>query len=470
MQSIRIRPLSAACLLALGLAAGPASAAVTYLGAAEIPGTGHDLSGLSGKLQDGVFDRNTLNGFTSAIAYTGVGNRYLLLPDRGPNAFSYTLPNGDPSSVLDDTQNWENRYQVFDIDVTQSGGVWSVQATNVNTTILERDLDGQPYIGLSSAFDDNGANRRLDPEGIRVGADGSVYVSDEYGPHVYRFDARGNQTATFFVPDYLTIDNPNQKASVENSSVAFDVDPRRVTNRGMEGLALSPDGSKLIGMMQNALQQDGGTGGSDVRILVWDTANPTGTPEEYVYQLNTGAGNGMVVSEIVAVNDHEFLIIERDKDQGDKVQAKNIVKIDLAGATNVAGTADLGTLGNTYTSVGQSLFMDLVGNTTGITDFADFQALLSDQGLFDLYPEKLEGIAFGPDLEDGRHLLLIGNDNDFRDDQFNYVFAFAVDPLDLAYQAQTFSHGESFVPVPAAAWLFGSAVLGLAGVVRRRKA
>ena len=32
------------------------------------------------------------------------------------------------------------------------------------------------------------------------------------------------------------------------------------------------------------------------------------------------------------------------------------------------------------------------------------------------FPEKIEGLAFGPDLPDGRHLLLVTNDNDFEAD------------------------------------------------------
>ncbi|MCG6939923.1 MAG: esterase-like activity of phytase family protein [Thiohalocapsa sp.] len=239
---------------------------------------------------------------------------------------------------------------------------------------------------------------------------------------------------------YPGVSIQTHRGSVENdlTAVPASVDPRRVTNRGMEGLTLTPDGSKLVGMMQNALQQDGGTSGSEVRILVWDTVDPGAAPDEYVYELNTGAGTGMVVSEIVAVNDREFLIIERDKNEGTAAQAKRIIKIDLDGATNVAGIADLDDAG-TYTSVAQSLFMDLIvgvdGSSTGITDFANLQTLLTGAATFDLFPEKLEGIAFGPELDDGRHLLLIGNDNDndFRSDQPNYVLAFAVDPTDLAY-------------------------------------
>ena len=38
------------------------------------------------------------------------------------------------------------------------------------------------------------------------------------------------------------------------------------------------------------------------------------------------------VSEILAINDHEFLVIVRDAFEGEKAKTKSIVKIDIAGA------------------------------------------------------------------------------------------------------------------------------------------
>lgn len=52
------------------------------------------------------------------------------------------------------------------------------------------------------------------------------------------------------------------------------------------------------------------------------------------------------------------------------------------------------------------------------------------------FPEKLEGLAFGPDLDDGRHLLIITNDNDFNQAQPSRFFAFAIDRSDLAFTPQ----------------------------------
>jgi len=54
-------------------------------------------------------------------------------------------------------------------------------------------------------------------------------------------------------------------------------------------------------------------------------------------------------------------------------------------------------------------------------------------------PGKIEGLAFGPDLADGRHLLLVSSDNDFRPGQASRLFAFAIERSALpSYEPQQF--------------------------------
>ena len=54
-------------------------------------------------------------------------------------------------------------------------------------------------------------------------------------------------------------------------------------------------------------------------------------------------------------------------------------------------------------------------------------------------PEKFEGLAFGPDLPDGRHLLIVTADNDFVATAPFRVYAFAIDRADLpTFQPQKF--------------------------------
>ena len=42
------------------------------------------------------------------------------------------------------------------------------------------------------------------------------------------------------------------------------------------------------------------------------------------------------------------------------------------------------------------------------------------------FPEKIEGIAFGPKLPDGSRILIVTSDNDFKSDQPTEIYAFAV--------------------------------------------
>ena len=69
----------------------------------------------------------------------------------------------------------------------------------------------------------------------------------------------------------------------------------RVANKGMEGLAITPDGRTLVGIMQNALIQDAAKAEPQnlLRIVTIDIRSRQDT-HEYAYLLTTGSG----VSEI----------------------------------------------------------------------------------------------------------------------------------------------------------------------------
>ena len=123
----------------------------------------------------------------------------------------------------------------------------------------------------------------------------------------------------------------------------------RIANKGMEGLAISPDGRTLYGAMQSPLEQDGGTDAAYTRIVRIDVR--TGIVKEIAYPLTNIGTAGKpkygTVSDIVAINDHELLVDERDgKGLGDGSNAvvKLAYQIDVSGAADVgaiAGAANL---------------------------------------------------------------------------------------------------------------------------------
>lgn len=398
-----------AVTLALFFLVGSSHAAITLLGVGSIPSNGTDLSGLVGNLESGA-PKNMLGAFGSGIAYSGQGSRYLAVPDRGPNAAAY-------NALVDDTTSYQARIQ--EIDVLVSGS--TITPRLVKTTLLSNE-SGAPLTGLSSGFDagNTSASTRFDPEAIRVSRDGqSVFISDEYGPFVYQFDRNsGRRIRVLPVPAKFKIAAPTSQSATEISGNTSG----RVANRGMEGLAITPDGSTLIGLMQNPLLQDGGRNGLNVRMLVIDIN--TGSTRELVYQL---ANRAYGVNEIVAINSNEFLVIERDGVAGAAAVAKRIYKINTSAATDVSSIAALPLTGLPVGTVAatKSLFIDLLDPAFGLSGAS--------------FPEKIEGLAIGPALPDGRLSLVVTNDNDFLAANPNNFYVFALDRTDLVgFAAQQF--------------------------------
>jgi hypothetical protein len=384
----------------IGVAAAPAGAAdIQLIGIGEMPGTASDGLELQPPLlQDGTTPHDRAGAWGSGITYTGVGSTYLASPDRGP---------------ADGTTSYIDRVYLLNIALAP-GTAAPVTVSLLRATTLTNE-NGELLTGSAAAFDatNSPASRRLDAEAIRLTGDGNFLLSDEYGPFLYEFSPTGERVRSLGVPPKFLIAAPKPEAVAE-------LPPTNLTgrqgNRGMEGLAISPDGSKLYGLMQNALIQDGALDaankriGLNVRLVELDRASGNAT-RELVYPLDT-KGNGL--NEIVAINDHEFLVIERDGDAGDAAKRKLIYKIDITGATDVSGVASLptGTPIPGVVPVSKSLFIDLLDPAWG----------LKGPG----FPEKIEGLAFGPRLPDGRLTLLVTSDNDFFPAVSTKVYVFAL--------------------------------------------
>jgi hypothetical protein len=385
--------------LALALALSPAAPAkVVLLATGTIPGDATDLSGLTDTLPDGT-PHNRLGAMGSGIAYTGDGNRYVMIADRGPK---------------DGAVPYLCRFHNFDIPVKAGE---PIKPRLLSTTLLTGP-DGKPYIGLATAFGEGAKDGlRLDPEGVRVARDGNLFVSDEYGPFVIEFTPKGKQVRHLRVPDKFEVAVPGGTAAEERKNNKSGRQP----NRGMEGLAISPDGGKLYGILQSVLMQDGDVDpqkgyvtGVNVRLVEIDTK--TEAAREFVYPMDD-PNHG--INEILAINGHEFLVLERDNKGGKEAKFKKLFRIDVSCAADVSKVAKLPAKGlpEGIRAVTKKLFLDLLDPAFGLAG-KDF-------------PEKIEGLAFGPDLPDGRRLLLVTTDNDLEAAEPSYFFAFAIDRDDL---------------------------------------
>ncbi|GAB1595667.1 esterase-like activity of phytase family protein [Lysobacter claricitrinus] len=444
--------------IALLLAASAASAEVRLVAIDGLSAHDGDRSSeTAAPLENGV-GGNMFGGIGSGLAYAG-GDVFLALPDRGPNAVPY-------KPAVSDTTSYIPRFQTLQLQLrpAPAGDTLPLRLMPrlLETTLLHAPdrlvygdgsalglRNGTPalnavrhthyFTGRSDAFDPaapstSALNGRLDPEGIRVAPNGlHVYVSDEYGPFVYRFNRiTGRRDRAYALPASFAVPNKSAIGDAEISGNTVG----RVANKGMEGLAISPDGRTLFGAMQSPLLQDGGTDAPYVRIVAIDTAS--GATRQYAYPLsNIGTAakpKYPTVSEVLAINDHELLVDERDgKGFGDGSVAayKRVYRIDLTGATTVDGLTGAAAL---------------APRAVHKTPFLDMVAALTAHGIAATdIPAKIEGMAFGPDVRvDGRmrHTLFIANDNDFLPtvtdalhpngaENPNMFFVFSFDAADL---------------------------------------
>jgi phytase-like protein len=62
----------------------------------------------------------------------------------------------------------------------------------------------------------------------------------------------------------------------------------------------------------------------------------------------------------------------------------------------------------------------------------------AEDAIKDVIAEKIESIAWGPDLPDGRHLLYVASDNDLFPGLPTQIYAFAIDgtAAGIKYEAQ----------------------------------
>jgi len=380
---------------------------IELIGEATIPADASDLSGLTGEMPSagGPIPASRLGSMGSAIDWMGPGasNRWLMASDRGPldggvdyplrwHVLEFTLPatSGEPSSATVPTVAWKV----------------------VSTTILSGP-DGA-FTGLAARFNRAAmaCSRRLDPEGVRVlpgtageGAALRVLLSDEYAPSVRLFDAQGVQIKAFLIPEPYGIARADANPDNEDAMNAAG----RVANRGFEGLALSPDGRLAVAVPQSPLLQDGGKMGRFVRLLRLELG--TGASTQIVYPLGD---SNYVLSEGLWLDEHRLLTIERDGQVGKRAGFKAIMLADTRGCSDVSGLSALPR---------RSLpGMVMPARTRVLIDLLDDRFRLAGAN----FPEKIEGLCWGPTMTDGRRVLVVASDNDLLPEQPTRVWFFAV--------------------------------------------
>ncbi|OMP85227.1 hypothetical protein BK809_0003896 [Diplodia seriata] len=317
------------------------------------------------------------------------------------------------------------------------------------------------YEGDGFGGDGPGGRRvSLDGEGLVLGADGSFWVSDEYGPYVYRFSKEGRMVGAIRPPDaYVPQRNGSQSFSAASapiydpSRLPVPEDPAsgRANNQGFEGLTLSPDGTTLSVLVQSALMQDGGAGGKKsrrhARLLQYDIAappittssrQPTPPKAEYVVPLPTfvnddGETRVAAQSEMLALGPTQFLVLARDSGAGRAAKRtrslyRHVDVFDVGKATDVVADDVDSVDGSVVTDAEKGVLADGVAparycawldfNVEGqLARFGLRNGGVDDGGLLN---EKWESLAVVPvlaapggEVVEGEWFVISLSDNDF---------------------------------------------------------
>lgn len=207
----------------------------------------------------------------------------------------------------------------------------------------------------------------------------------------------------------------------------------QVGNRGLESLTQSIGCTMVWTANEEALTIDGplasDTAGTTVRLQLYDTSASALKPSgQYAYQVDpihsSTNPNRSGLSDLVALPDGTLIALERSAAQDllNGAFRSRLYQIDFAGATDISDPAfDAGLIGASYTPVTKTLLWS--GKVGG------------------LFGENLEGIALGPQLDDGSWLL-VGVVDDGDPASNNTVVTFAASPPASALAGDYNASGE----------------------------
>lgn len=340
---------------------------------------------------------NVINGGfgSGATAHPTQKGEFYAITDRGPNvAYSngikILVPNFTPT--------------IMHFKINADGNI------EVIKYIKLKNPSGQPITGLPNpvgmgstgeiAYAADGSvlgtdNYGLDSESIVAAADGTFWVSDEYGPHIVHYSADGIELER--------ISPYGVNTGTRKLPAVF---AKRRPNRGMEGMCMTPDGKMLVGTMQSMMYVPTkalATNTTLTRIVTFDLVS--GQTKQYLYKQDGGASDS--VCDITPISNTEFLVIERDGKFGSEGGLKKVYRINLSGASDVSGsdfTAVDGMKINNKT-LEQSTWDEI--NAAGLKPVTKTLAvdLVSKIGY---EHDKFEGIVYL-----GNNKLAVFNDDDF---------------------------------------------------------
>ncbi|MBW4560192.1 MAG: phytase [Mojavia pulchra JT2-VF2] len=347
-------------------------------------------------------------GGLSGVTYDAANNRYYAISD-------------------DRSQLAPARFYTFSVDPAT---IATAGANFTNVTAL-KNVNGEFFSANS-----------LDPEGIALTSNGTVFISSEgeanpnagrvSNPFIKEFSlATGQELRSLPVPSKFlpVVEDTNGNSIVDTGDTQIS---GVANNLAFESLTITPDQKTLFTATENALFQDGPlasiTNGTRSRILQYNLVS--GQPEkEYLYITDAVAQppnpangfntNGLV--DLLAIDNRGTLLaLERSFSAGlpGTGNTIKIYEVSLQGATDISTINSLSNLSETQLTAIQPLQKRLLLN-------------LNDLNLPN-GTDNIEGITFGPKLADGSQSIVLVSDNNFSPTQFTQILTLSADIVNTA--------------------------------------
>jgi glycerophosphoryl diester phosphodiesterase len=270
-----------------------------------------DGSPISANGRTGPFASQPVQGFSAVQLASPPDGSFWLLCDNGF---------GSQSNSAD------YHLRLYRVDPSLRGSELGDGSVAVLAHIELTDPDGH----IPFAIVNDGTPARIltgadfDPESFVVTPGGDIFVGEEFGPFLLHFDASGKLLeAPIATPDLAPGGGLSTSAEVrapQNPNLGGGT-PNLGSSRGFEGMAWSPDRGLLYPMLEGSV--DGDPSGS-LRIYEFEVATSSFTDFVGFY-----ARDGHRIGDFTPINDHEFLVIERDNDEASAASFKQVMRVDV---------------------------------------------------------------------------------------------------------------------------------------------
>lgn len=320
--------------------------------------------------------------------------------------------------------DYDRKHNVYYMICDDRSAISPARFYTAKIFLNEKGIDTVQFVSVKNLLQANGnvyPNSKQDPfhtpdpEAMRYNAKTKQLVWSSEGERIVKTDA-------------VVLENPSVNIiSKEGKYIDSFVLPLNMhmqqTQNGprqngvFEGLSFADHYKKLFVNVEEPLYEDGPRAGLKdssgwIRMIRFDVK--TRKPEaQFAYRIDPvaypanpdGAFKINGVPDILAINDHQMIVIERSFSTGRRPCTIKIYLAELNGASDVANTPSL--LQQKFSPITKKLLLNM-----------------DDLGI---YTDNVEGVTLGPKLSNGHQSLIFVADNNFDEKEVTQFLLFEID-------------------------------------------